>query len=150
LSQASKGPGRTPQSISASEKPLTLARPGAPQAARLALLEALEPFPLKLRPAEEQEAILGGLSAAELGAALDLRPFMQRTPFVLQARSAPRSTRPVVLRAPPPASSACTRGPRAGGWPDASALCGCWRRQLHAAKRRRCEALQQTLACLTG
>ena len=56
------------------------------QAARLALLEKLEPFPLKLRPAEEQEAILSGLSHAEMGAALDLRPFMQRTPFVLQAR----------------------------------------------------------------
>ena len=56
------------------------------QAARLALLEMLEPFPLKLRPSEEQEAILSGLSHAEMGAALDLRPFMQRTPFVLQAR----------------------------------------------------------------
>ena len=56
------------------------------QAARLALLDALQQLPLKVRP-EEQEGILAGLTARELASqALDLRPFMQRTPFVLQAR----------------------------------------------------------------
>ena len=56
------------------------------QEEQLALLEALEQVPLKVR-LEEQEGILGALTPEELaGCALDLRPFMQRTPFVLQAR----------------------------------------------------------------
>lgn len=57
-----------------------------PQEQQLALLEALEQVPLKVR-LEEQEGILGALTPEELATcALDLRPFMQRTPFVLQAR----------------------------------------------------------------
>jgi chloride channel 7 len=57
------------------------------QEERLALLDALQQLPLKVRP-EEQEGILAGLSAQELASgALDLRPYMQRTPFVLQARA---------------------------------------------------------------
>ena len=57
-----------------------------PQEEQLALLEALEQVPLKVR-LEEQEGILGALTPEDLATcALDLRPFMQRTPFVLQAR----------------------------------------------------------------
>ena len=36
---------------------------------------------LKLRLADEQDAILGGLSHAEMRAAMDLRPAMQRIAF---------------------------------------------------------------------
>eukprot|EP00803_Ostreobium_quekettii_P009999 evm.model.scf_3183.3 EVM.evm.TU.scf_3183.3 scf_3183:12151-15815(-) len=49
------------------------------QEQRLALLEKLEQVPLKVRPKEEQDAILRGLSDDELSDCyVDLRPFMQR------------------------------------------------------------------------
>ncbi|CAL5218914.1 g660 [Coccomyxa viridis] len=56
------------------------------QAERLDLLSSLQQLPLKVRT-EEQEAILQGMSRAEMGMALDLRRFMQRTPFVLQGNA---------------------------------------------------------------
>ena len=49
------------------------------------LLERLEQRPLKLRPKEDVERIIRGLSAAEEDLLMDLRPFMQRNPFVVQA-----------------------------------------------------------------
>lgn len=52
---------------------------------RLNLLERLEQRPLKVRPKEDYERIVRGLSAAELDSMIDLRPFMQRNPFVVQA-----------------------------------------------------------------
>ncbi|KAK9901698.1 hypothetical protein WJX75_008976 [Coccomyxa subellipsoidea] len=55
------------------------------QAARLKLLEKLEQRPLKLRPKDDQEPIIRGLSAAQLEQMVDLRPFMQRNPFVVHA-----------------------------------------------------------------
>ncbi len=39
----------------------------------------------QVRPKEDQEAILSCLSAEELAGTLDLRPFMQRHPFVVAA-----------------------------------------------------------------
>jgi hypothetical protein len=53
--------------------------------ARLKLLEKLEQRPLKLRPKDDQEPIIRGLSAAQLEQMVDLRPFMQRNPFVVHA-----------------------------------------------------------------
>ena len=41
-------------------------------------------IPLKLHVAEEQEEILSEVTGDELALSLDLRPFMQRTPFVIQ------------------------------------------------------------------
>ena len=52
---------------------------------RLNLLERLEQRPLKVRPKEDYERIVCGLSNAELESMIDLRPFMQRNPFVIQA-----------------------------------------------------------------
>jgi hypothetical protein len=52
---------------------------------RLRLLERLEQRPLKLRPKEDDERVMCGLADAELDMLLDLRPFMQRNPFVVQA-----------------------------------------------------------------
>lgn len=49
------------------------------------LLERLEQRPLKLRPKEDVERVIRGLSAAEEDLLMDLRPFMQRNPFVVQA-----------------------------------------------------------------
>ena len=56
------------------------------QEERLDLLGQLEQLPLKVRT-EEQEAILQGLTNAELAMWLDLRPYMQRTPFVVQGNA---------------------------------------------------------------
>ena len=56
------------------------------QEERLDLLGQLEQLPLKVRT-EEQEGILQGLTNAELGMWLDLRPYMQRTPFVVQGNA---------------------------------------------------------------
>jgi len=53
--------------------------------ARLKLLEKLEQRPLKLRPKDDQEPIIRGLSPAQLEQLMDLRPFMQRNPFVVHA-----------------------------------------------------------------
>lgn len=39
--------------------------------------------PLQIRVREDQEAILAGLGASDLDALLDLRPFMQRSPYVV-------------------------------------------------------------------
>ena len=52
---------------------------------RLSLLERLEQRPLKVRPKEEYDRIVRGLSSADMECMLDLRPFMQRNPFVVQA-----------------------------------------------------------------
>ena len=52
---------------------------------RLTLLERLEQRPLKVRPKEDYERIVRGLSESELESLMDLRPFMQRNPFVVQA-----------------------------------------------------------------
>lgn len=40
-------------------------------------------MPLQIRVREDQEAILAGLGASDLDALLDLRPFMQRSPYVV-------------------------------------------------------------------
>lgn len=53
------------------------------QVERYSLLEKLEPLPIKVRPSEQAD-ILAGLSEVELRMRVDLRPFMQRTPFVIQ------------------------------------------------------------------
>ena len=52
---------------------------------RLRLLERMEQRPLKLRPKEDAERVFSGLTPAEEGMLMDLRPFMQRNPFVVQA-----------------------------------------------------------------
>ena len=53
--------------------------------ARLKLLEKLEQRPLKLRPKDDQEPIIRSLGPAQMEQMLDLRPFMQRNPFVVHA-----------------------------------------------------------------
>lgn len=53
------------------------------QVERYHLLEKLEPYPLKVRLVEQSD-ILASLTAGEMRMILDLRPFMQRTPFILQ------------------------------------------------------------------
>lgn len=53
--------------------------------ARLKLLEKLEQRPLKLRPKDDQEPIIRSLGPQQLEQMLDLRPFMQRNPFVVHA-----------------------------------------------------------------
>ncbi|CAK0770655.1 hypothetical protein CVIRNUC_003789 [Coccomyxa viridis] len=55
------------------------------QMARLRLLEKLDQRPLKLRTKDDQEPIVRGLGPAQLEQMLDLRPFMQRNPFVVAA-----------------------------------------------------------------
>ena len=45
----------------------------------------MEQRPLKLRPKEDAERVFSGLSPDEEGMLMDLRPFMQRNPFVVQA-----------------------------------------------------------------
>ena len=57
------------------------------QEARFALLQKLEQFPLKIRVAEEEELILSSLEEAELEMVMDLRPFMQRTPFIIHSNA---------------------------------------------------------------
>ncbi len=52
---------------------------------RLKLLEKLEQRPLKLRPKDDQEPIIRSLGPQQLEQMLDLRPFMQRNPFVVHA-----------------------------------------------------------------
>lgn len=52
---------------------------------RLTLLERLEQRPLKVRPKEDYERIVRSLTEEELESMMDLRPFMQRNPFVVQA-----------------------------------------------------------------
>lgn len=56
------------------------------QVERFRLLDKLEAYPLKVR-LTEQEDIIEGLSEAELNMHIDLRPFMQRTPFIVQVSS---------------------------------------------------------------
>lgn len=53
--------------------------------ARMKLLEKLEQRPIKLRPKDDQEPIIRSLPAAQLDMMMDLRPFMQRNPFVVHA-----------------------------------------------------------------
>ena len=53
--------------------------------ARLKLLQKLEQRPLKLRPKDDQEPIIRSLGPQQLEQMLDLRPFMQRNPFVVHA-----------------------------------------------------------------
>ncbi|DBB10920.1 TPA: hypothetical protein ACH3X3_007381 [Trebouxia sp. C0006] len=55
------------------------------QQERLTLLERLEQRPLKVRPKEDYERIVCSLTEEELESMMDLRPFMQRNPFVVQA-----------------------------------------------------------------
>eukprot|EP00884_Botryococcus_braunii_P018780 jgi/Botrbrau1/5586/Bobra.97_2s0016.2 len=59
----------------------------ATQEARYALLEKLEHIPIKIRPKQDIDEILGELKDSEMDYWLDLRPFMQRTPFVLQGNA---------------------------------------------------------------
>lgn len=49
------------------------------------LLQQLENRPLKIRCKEDQEKIIRSLSGAELELLVDIRPFMQRDPFVVQS-----------------------------------------------------------------
>lgn len=49
------------------------------------LLEKLENRPLKIRCKEDQETIIRSLSGSELELLVDLRPFMQRDPFIVQS-----------------------------------------------------------------
>ena len=49
------------------------------------LLEKLENRPLKIRCKEDQETIIRSLSGSELDLLVDLRPFMQRDPFIVQS-----------------------------------------------------------------
>lgn len=53
------------------------------QAERYQLLDKLEAYPLKVRLSEQAE-ILAGLTPQELDLHMDLRPYMQRTPFIVQ------------------------------------------------------------------
>ncbi len=39
--------------------------------------------PLQIRVREDQEAIIAGLTPSDFDALLDLRPFMQRSPYVV-------------------------------------------------------------------
>ncbi|KAL3138646.1 hypothetical protein ABBQ32_006406 [Trebouxia sp. C0010 RCD-2024] len=57
------------------------------QEERIELLDKLEQFPLKIRAKEEQESILRGLTDDERHMYIDLRPFMQRTPFLVHANA---------------------------------------------------------------
>ena len=56
------------------------------QVERLELLSQLQQLPIKVRLAE-QEAIVTSVAGLLPTTCLDLRPFMQRTPFVLQGAS---------------------------------------------------------------
>lgn len=49
------------------------------------LLEQLEQRPIKVRTKDDQERIIRSLTPAEQDMMLDLRPFMQRSPFVVHA-----------------------------------------------------------------
>ena len=49
------------------------------------LLEKLENRPLKIRCKEDQETIIRTLSGSELELLVDVRPFMQRDPFIVQS-----------------------------------------------------------------
>ncbi|DBA70944.1 TPA: hypothetical protein ACH3X2_011387 [Trebouxia sp. C0005] len=57
------------------------------QEERIELLDKLEQFPLKIRVKEEQESILRDLTDEERQMYIDLRPFMQRTPFLVHANA---------------------------------------------------------------
>lgn len=56
------------------------------QEGRYALLGSLEQFPLKIR-SDEEDSILSSLDEAELEMVMDLRPFMQRTPFIIHGNA---------------------------------------------------------------
>ena len=49
------------------------------------LLGLLENRPLKVRCKSDQEQIIRGLSGRDLDMLVDLRPFMQRNPFIVHA-----------------------------------------------------------------
>ena len=70
----------TKSEVSLNEGFITLVRL---QVERYHLLEKLEPYPLKVRLVEQSD-ILASLTAGEMKMLVDLRPFMQRTPFILQ------------------------------------------------------------------
>lgn len=53
------------------------------QGERLQALEEMQQIPLKIRVREDQEAIIASLSPEDHEALLDLRPFMQRSPYVV-------------------------------------------------------------------
>lgn len=52
---------------------------------RIQLLEQLENRPIKLRAKIEQDKIIRDLSSIEKEMFLDLRPFMQRSPYLVQS-----------------------------------------------------------------
>ncbi|CAD7703645.1 unnamed protein product [Ostreobium quekettii] len=49
----------------------------------LDVLDTIEPYPMRINPRSEQEAILAALSEVDLETDIDLRPFMQRQPFLV-------------------------------------------------------------------
>lgn len=49
------------------------------------LLEKLENRPLKIRCKEDQEKIIRILAGSEMELLVDMRPFMQRDPFIVQS-----------------------------------------------------------------
>lgn len=58
----------------------------ASQQDRLSLLSRLEQVPLKVQPKEDQEPILNSFTSDELeDYYMDLRPFMQRHPFLIHS-----------------------------------------------------------------
>ncbi|KAK9808763.1 hypothetical protein WJX72_003174 [[Myrmecia] bisecta] len=57
------------------------------QKARYALLAKLEQFPLKIRIKEDQDGIFRDLTTGDLEQMIDLRPFMQRTPFIVHGNA---------------------------------------------------------------
>lgn len=52
---------------------------------RMTLLERLEQRPLKVRAKDDQDAILRALAEEDLELLVDVRPFMQRNPFIVHA-----------------------------------------------------------------
>ena len=107
--------------------------------ARLKLLEKLEQRPLKLRPKDDQEPIIRSLGPQQLEQMLDLRPFMQRNPFVVHADAslsrAYRLFRTMGLRhlfVAPPAPKVCSSTPhhaegKAVTWTPAHIMALHWR-----------------------
>ncbi|KAL4855536.1 Chloride channel protein A [Chlorella vulgaris] len=57
------------------------------QAERLLAVEEMQQIPIKIRVREELEAIVSALAPSDFDALLDLRPFMQRAPFVVNEDS---------------------------------------------------------------
>jgi len=79
------------------------------QSERYELLDKLEPYPIKVRLGEQGD-ILGGLSAKELEMRIDLRPFMQRTPFIIQVPPPLLLLLPLIFSPAPPLPSLLSEG----------------------------------------